>query len=474
MLEIVEAVERAAPARELIAATRESVERFRARLPLDVPELAALDTALAVLDPAGVESACAGLARIRLANEAIADREKASGAVAGAMPALAEAIGAASHDAEWDARLAGLDRACAWSVWDARLTEFTDPEFEARVHRELGSAESAVRVVLGRLAARLAWDQCLRRLTRAQQAALQAYQFNIRKIGKGTGKYAERYRAEARRALADAQEAVPAWIMPLHQVVDSIPMDRPELFDVVIVDEASQSGPEALLLMWLAKRIVVVGDDKQVSPSQVGLDHDQFFALRNRLIPEGTFRGLIAPTSSLFDIAGGLSGSHGRLMLKEHFRCMPEIINFSNRQWYGGNLQPLRQFGADRLEPLRAVHIADAYLEGEGQKAVNRAEAEELVDRLVGCVEDDAYKGPEYGRRDLLGAAQEMLIEDMIRQRIGVDEWRARQLRVGNAEAFQGDERDVMFLSSWWCPSPRPTGPCGVSAPSPRRTMHSG
>ena len=63
-----------------------------------------------------------------------------------------------------------------------------------------------------------------------------------------------------------------------------MPMDRPELFDVVIVDEASQSGLEAVLLAHVAERMVVVGDDKQVSPSHVGLDQDQVFAFQERML----------------------------------------------------------------------------------------------------------------------------------------------------------------------------------------------
>ena len=51
------------------------------------------------------------------------------------------------------------------------------------------------------------------------------------------------------------------------------------MFDVVIVDEASQAGPEALFLTFIAKKIIIVGDDKQIEPDAVGIQLDKVEAL---------------------------------------------------------------------------------------------------------------------------------------------------------------------------------------------------
>jgi hypothetical protein len=67
-------------------------------------------------------------------------------------------------------------------------------------------------------------------------------------------------------------------------------------------------------------------------------------------------------------------------MLKEHFRCMPEIISFSNDLCCNGRLQPLRQYGADRLPPVRTVHVEDATAVGGNDRLVNTAEAEARAD----------------------------------------------------------------------------------------------
>ncbi|MGW2747865.1 AAA domain-containing protein [Streptomyces sp. NPDC001450] len=382
------------------------------------------------------------------------DRKKACDdayrVVAAELPDIADVLESAPDDPAWDTRLPEFEAAWAWSAWHARMTDLTDPEAEARQLRLLAEADADIRIGLERLAADKAWFNCLSRLTDDQAVALTSYQQNVRRLGKGTGKYAATYRRQARESLQASQEAVPAWIMPLHQVTETVPMDRAGRFDVVIIDEASQSGPEALLLAWLGAKVVVVGDDQQVSPAQVGVDHDEQFALQRRLLAElpAARRNLFTPTASLFDIASGLAGGRGRLMLQEHFRCMPEIIGFSNELCYGGRLQPLRQYGADRLPPLRAVHVADGWVEGGGQKQVNRPEAERLVDTVARCIADPAYAGRSMGVITLLGAGQKFLIEDLLADRIPLDERQRRRLRVGNAEEFQGDERDVVFIGT--------------------------
>ena len=90
-----------------------------------------------------------------------------------------------------------------------------------------------------------------------------------RRIGRGTGQRAPGLRAQARRTLAKARNAVPVWIMPLARVAETFD-PRTTRFDVVIVDEASQCDVMGLLPLYLAERAVVVGDHEQVSPLAIG------------------------------------------------------------------------------------------------------------------------------------------------------------------------------------------------------------
>jgi very-short-patch-repair endonuclease len=134
--------------------------------------------------------------------------------------------------------------------------------------------------------------------------------------------------------------------------------------------------------------------------------------------------------------------------LREHFRSMPEIIEYSSRQFYPDSpLVPVRQFGADRLPPLRSVFVPDAVATGEGSALTNVDEADALVARLVSCLRDERYAGLTFGVVVLQGQRQVDVITQKLRSAIGVEEWHARALRVGTPPDFQGDERHVVFLS---------------------------
>jgi very-short-patch-repair endonuclease len=248
--------------------------------------------------------------------------------------------------------------------------------------------------------------------------------------------------------MREARNAVPAWIMPLDVVLETLAPIR-DSFDVVIVDEASQASIEDLFLLWLAPRVIVVGDDKQCAPSQVRLGElEPIFAKLSSYLPElpGYLRDAYTPRSSLFDLLRTRFGAV--IPLREHFRCMPEIIEFSSKQFYADEpLVPLRQFGADRLPPLRAVRVQGAKTEGSATRLRNPVEAQGIVSQIEACLADPAYAGKTMGIVVLQGTGQVQLLHRMLLERIDPKEWEDRRLRVGTPPDFQGDERDVIFVS---------------------------
>lgn len=82
--------------------------------------------------------------------------------------------------------------------------------------------------------------------------ALQRYKIAVQHYGKGTGKNAPRYRKDAQVALKEATAAIPCWVMSHLQVSESMPAEL-GLFDLVIVDEASQSSIDVLPVLMRAK-----------------------------------------------------------------------------------------------------------------------------------------------------------------------------------------------------------------------------
>src|SRR5260370_6406210 len=124
------------------------------------------------------------------------------------------------------------------------------------------------RVTVG-LITRRAWSARARRTSSRQRQALVGWLDTIRRIGKGHGIRVSLLRAEAARKMSECRSAVPVWVMPLSRVVENFD-PRTARFDVVIIDEASQSDVMALVALYLGKTVLVVGDHEQLSPSAVG------------------------------------------------------------------------------------------------------------------------------------------------------------------------------------------------------------
>ena len=412
------------------------------------PELEDAVSAVRARDVAAYRQALDGLAAAH--GELAAEHRctELSERLRSAHPGLAAKLGDSYADPDWDPRLGAWRDAWAWAKAWTFFDQQRRPGLEQRLEADLADATDRTLRTTAGLAAAQAWQHCLSRTTAEQAQALRSYQLHMGKLGKGTGRYAARYRGLAREAMRTARDAVPAWVMPLDHVLETMPPVR-DSFDVVIVDEASQAGLESLFLLWLAPRVIVVGDDKQCAPSAVALGElEPIFTGLRTYLPDlpGHVRDVFTPNSSLFDI---LQARFGHVIrLREHFRCMPEIIGYSSHHFYGDEpLVPLRQFGSDRLPPLRHHRVADAYTEGTGPMLRNPREAEALVTRIQECLDDPAYRDNTFGVVVLQGTGQIDLIRSLLAERIDPLVRERRKLRVGKAADFQGDERDIVFLS---------------------------
>ncbi len=295
------------------------------------------------------------------------------------------------------------------------------------------------------------WLKLAENATPGIRSALMAYLTSIQKIGKGTGKRAIRYRQDARAAASQANSAVPCWIMPHYRVYESLP---PELgcFDLVIIDEASQSDLSALPALLRANKVLIVGDDKQVSPEGVGLEEEKIRSLMNRFLGNQvpTYRSQMSPERSIYDLFKVVFAKSA-VMLKEHFRCIGPIIEYSKREFYNHELKPLRlPKSSERLDPpLIDVLIQDGFRKGD----TNQPEAQFIVDEICRIVEDPAMEKRTIGMVSLLADKQALLVWDMLTEKLGPELMSRHKVACGDARTFQGKERDIMFLSMVVCPS---------------------
>ncbi|MGW2406045.1 AAA domain-containing protein [Streptomyces sp. NPDC001739] len=377
----------------------------------------------------------------------------------GAHPLLADQLTQDPHDRAWAERLDSLAEAWAWAVAAAFVRRQRTPGRERQLEGELAQYERDLEALTGDLAATSGRLHCLERITQEQRSALQAYRNHMASYGKGKGRNAGRYRAAAHDAMRTAQGAVPAWVMPISQVAETV-LPKRDAFDVVIVDEASQAGMDALFLLWLAPRVIVVGDDKQCAPSLSGMGRHQ--AIHDRLISHlpdmpPSRRTLYGPATNLYQL---LSTFFPKVIrLEEHFRCMPEIIGWSSQTFYNDKLQPLRQYGGERLDPLVTHFVEGAVAQGRDSRLRNPKEAEAIVDCLARLVEDPAYRDKTMGVITLQGPiGQVKLLEQLINERIPAPVRERHQIRVGSPASFQGDERHVILLSMVTTDPPRIAG----------------
>jgi very-short-patch-repair endonuclease len=409
------------------------------------PCMRELANALEGRNPARWRSAWEKRERLKKEKERLAQYEKLLDRVRAACPEIETLVRSKQGDSEWSPRIRQLLQAWNWAAARAWLRKVTDPEYYERLFEKRHRIQAQIEKNLEQLASLKAWRAFLERMDQGTQQSLVAWTKAVERIGKGTGKYAYRHRRTARQHLMSCIPKIPAWIMPLHKLWETTDA-RPGIFDTIIVDEASQAGIEALALLLLAKRIVVVGDDKQNSPEAVGVLEDDIARLARDHLQQFRFRDEFRPDTSLYDHAERAFGNV--ISLREHFRCVPEIIRFSNDLCYtAAPLIPLRQAPPNRLPPLRAQFVEHGSCEGEGQRIQNRAEAEAIVERICTCLEDKAYEGKTMGVVVLQGHAQAEFIEKRLAEVLEPSVREERKLRCGVPATFQGDQRDVIFLS---------------------------
>jgi superfamily I DNA and/or RNA helicase len=362
------------------------------------------------------------------------------------IPATIKEMAVSCYEPHWEDRIKQIENAWYWAQANDWITNYVNKDDVPQLKVSLKQTEDNIGSIIAELASLSAWSFCVNRLTSNHRRHMEAWQLSVRKLGKGTGKHANRHRREAQRHLAECREAVPAWIMPLHSVWNNVNTEL-EIFDLVIVDEASQCGLEALPLFYLAKKILIVGDDKQISPDNVGVKRDEVTQWKNEYLHDVSDLGQFDIDSSLFDI-GKIMFSANKVTLREHFRCMPEIIKFSNELCYSSTpLIPMKQYGTDRLSPLEHVFLNNGYKEGDGQAAHNKVEAEVIANRIAQLCGDEKYDGKSIGVVILQGKNQASLIEKLLLEKLGQNKIAERRIVCGESSQFQGDERDIILLS---------------------------
>ncbi len=407
---------------------------------LSVEIVAALALAMQHRDPEAYAAAFEDLRALLSRRAVLEKRQRLLASVWRDAPNWAESI--ASRTPPHDLATPPGDTSAAW-LW-RQLAQELDRRHAVSIEdllRERERAEADIRTTTAVVVEKLAWASQLRRISPAQRQALVGWQQLQDRIGKGKGKRVPLLQYDARKRLAEARGAVPVWIMPLARVAESFDARR-DRFDVVIIDEASQCDVMGLLALYLGRQALVVGDDEQVSPVPVAQRVDEVQNLIDFHLAGIPNKNLYDGRMSVYDLA--LSSFGGLVKLREHFRCCTDIIQFSNYLSYSGAIVPLRDDSSVATRPFVVPYrVESGWREGD----TNAAEARFAAALCLAALEQPEYDGRTFGVISMVKEDQARSIDTIIRRHIEPQEYERRKLMCGNPAHFQGDERDVVFLS---------------------------
>lgn len=232
----------------------------------------------------------------------------------------------------------------------------------------------------------------------------------------------------------------PCWMMSPASVAQFIPSNFIR-FDLVVIDEASQMRPEeALGVMARGNQLVVVGDPKQLPPTSFFRSADQVDESEN--VDAETLQ-----EESILDMA---MKTFSVRRLKWHYRSRHEsLIAFSNKHFYDNSLtvfpSPNRKFA------INYHHIAD----GLYQLGVNPIEVRRVAEAILEFMKNS----PELSlgvvtlnqkQRDLLLEEMSLLVNNHFEVTDYIAKWETTlsSFFIKNLENVQGDERDVIFIST--------------------------
>ena len=266
-------------------------------------------------------------------------------------------------------------------------------------------------------------------------------------------------------------ETFPLWVGQMRHLGEFLPFES-ELFDLVVVDEASQVNiAEIIPAFYRGSRICVVGDDKQLGLNAAGLFtlNRQFeeliwnrhFADSGVRYAQADLRSLLVSKHSILDFIRSLGdGKVPQTTLDEHFRSYPQLASFTSDTFYkvDGGLRLMKEVPKNlELECFNCVEVGGTR---DAETKIVSNEVDELIRWLTKLIRARHYEhdpalrahGFTNERPPTLGVISFLTSQrDIIRERV-VEEFSPAEMQVchlfvGTPEDFQGNERDIIFIT---------------------------
>jgi superfamily I DNA and/or RNA helicase len=239
--------------------------------------------------------------------------------------------------------------------------------------------------------------------------------------------------------------SMPVWLCSLDALHKALPLGS-ELFDLVIIDEATQCNIASCLpALYRAKRALIVGDPKQLRHVSF-LSRDRQERLLEKVGVEDF--GISYRDDSMVDLAGKRVHSIEAIVtLDEHYRSVPALIQFSNEYFYNSRLRIMTEKPQNQAQ--NAIEICKVE-DGIRLDGVNKLEAQSLIKKLRALIDEQVVIPDKYklsiGVLSFFRVQAEYL-QELIFDQFDLAEIEKHEIRSGTPYAFQGEERDIMLIS---------------------------
>ncbi|MEM0492825.1 MAG: DEAD/DEAH box helicase, partial [Candidatus Thermoplasmatota archaeon] len=241
-------------------------------------------------------------------------------------------------------------------------------------------------------------------------------------------------------------KAFPVWVVTNLSVKNSLPLKN-NLFDILIIDEASQCDiPSALPLLYRAKKVVIIGDPNQLKHiSLIKKTKDKNLASQSNIY--GLYNDFSYNNNSCYSCAENIIiKKHDKpILLNRHYRCHSDIIEFSNQYFYDNHLEI--HTNPESLIKNNEIKQGIKWIDIQGETTpakspYNEEEIKKTIEVLSELSKNN-HSDISYGVVTLFRAQMEKITEEINRH----ETLKNMNITVGTAHKFQGDEKDIIIFS---------------------------
>ena len=240
----------------------------------------------------------------------------------------------------------------------------------------------------------------------------------------------------------------PVWLTNNSDIHDNMPLME-GMFDLVIIDESTQCDIASCLpVIQRGKKVAIVGDPNQLRHvSFLSRSKQELLGHKSRLTPQ-QIDILDYRSKSILDLAEELIKDQNSVQfLDEHYRSEPDIIEFSNRMFYNSSLRIMKQ----KPELIKTRNISILECKGpQSKNGINESECLKIIDLLKEHLLLQSKLDSGYAHS--IGIVtpfrnQSDYLMELVMSEIPIEKVKKHNLLIGTPHSFQGEERDIIFIS---------------------------